>query len=63
MWAPIIEKAWAKVKGTYAQADAGFVVSGLRALTGVPTFTYSISSVGTSGGLTVSETFDLIEAG
>lgn len=59
MWAPILEKAWAKAKGNYAQADAGFVVSGLRALTGVPTFTYLISST----DFTSSETFDLLAAG
>lgn len=40
MWAPILEKAWAKVKGNYGQTSGGFVVSGLRALTGAPTFTY-----------------------
>ena len=44
MWAPILEKAWAKVKGNYAQTDGGFVVSGLRSLTGVPVFTYVPSS-------------------
>lgn len=44
MWAPILEKAWAKVKGNYAQTDGGFVVNGLRSLTGVPTFTYVPSS-------------------
>ena len=40
MWAPILEKAWAKVKGNYAQTDGGFVVNGLRSITGVPVFTY-----------------------
>jgi len=32
-------------------------------LTGAPTFTYSISDVGTSSGYSISETFDLIAAG
>jgi hypothetical protein len=40
MWATILEKAWAKAKGNYAQTNGGFVVNGLRALTGAPTFTY-----------------------
>ena len=40
MWAVIMEKAWAKAKGSYGQANGGFVVSGLRAVTGAPTFTY-----------------------
>lgn len=40
MWSAIIEKAWAKMKGTYTSADTGFNVNGLRALTGAPVFTY-----------------------
>ena len=58
MWAPILEKAWAKVKGNYAQVDGGFVVNGLRLLTGAPTFTYTLSSF----GLTAAETFSLLQA-
>lgn len=46
MWAPLLEKAWAKVKGTYAQANGGFNINGLRSLTGVPAFTYSIEEDG-----------------
>ena len=40
MWSALIEKAWAKMKGTYLSADTGFNVNGLRALTGAPVFTY-----------------------
>lgn len=58
MWAPILEKAWAKAKGTYGQTNGGFVVNGLRALTGAPTFTYYFSSY----GLTTAETFSLLDA-
>ncbi|MFM7855739.1 MAG: C2 family cysteine protease, partial [Flammeovirgaceae bacterium] len=36
MWAPMLEKAWAKVKGNYAHASGGYMVEGLRALTGAP---------------------------
>ena len=50
MWAPLLEKAWAKVKGNYVTADGGFLVSGIRALTGVPVFTYEANTVGTSAG-------------
>jgi hypothetical protein len=25
MWAPILEKAWAKVKGSYERSEGGFV--------------------------------------
>ena len=40
MWGPLLEKAWAKMKGTYEGADGGFLENGLRALTGCPVFTY-----------------------
>lgn len=58
MWAPILEKAWAKAKGTYAQTNGGFVVNGLRAVTAAPVFTYSLASA----GLTADETFALLDA-
>lgn len=45
MWAAILEKAWAKVKGNYINADGGLTVNGLNALIGVPTFYYSTSSI------------------
>lgn len=58
MWAPILEKAWAKIKGNYAQVNGGFVVSGLRSLIGSPTFTYTVSSA----ALSAAETFTLLNA-
>ena len=39
----MLEKAWAKVKGTYTMADGGFVENGLRALMGCPVFGYRTS--------------------
>ena len=36
MWSAITEKAWAKVKGAYSNADGGYIDSGVRALTGAP---------------------------
>ena len=36
MWAPFLEKAWAKVRGTYSGSAAGFTQTGLRAITGAP---------------------------
>lgn len=36
MWAPLLEKAWAKVKGTYSNTALGFMATGFRAITGVP---------------------------
>ena len=43
MWAPILEKAWAKVKGNYEMTEGGFTVSGLRAVTGAPVSTSNVS--------------------
>lgn len=40
LWGPLLEKAWAKVKGNYDQADGGYTANGIRALTGVPVFEY-----------------------
>ena len=39
-WAMMLEKAWAKVKGTYAMADGGFTQNGLRSLVGCPVYSY-----------------------
>ena len=36
----MLEKAWAKVKGNYLQAEGGLTGNGIRALTGVPVFDY-----------------------
>jgi len=40
MWPPILEKAWAKVKGSYETSSGGFLATGLRALVGSPVFMY-----------------------
>ena len=40
IWAAVLEKAWAKVKGNYFISKAGFTNNGIRALTGVPVFQY-----------------------
>jgi hypothetical protein len=50
MWAPILEKAWAKVKGGYEDAEGGFIQTGLRSLLGCPIFSYGVASIGTSDG-------------
>lgn len=36
LWATILEKAWAKVKGTFAQSQGGQTVNGLKSILGVP---------------------------
>ena len=63
MWAPILEKAWAKIKGSYGQIEAGFVINGLRALTGAPVFNYKVSNLQSTHNLNAAQTFDLIKAG
>jgi hypothetical protein len=65
MWAPLLEKAWAKIKGNYITVDGGFLVEGVRALTGVPAFSYDANSVGSSktGALTVAQAYALLKAG
>jgi hypothetical protein len=61
-WAAILEKAWAKVKGNYEMAEGGFVITGLRTLTGAPVFKYDTKDIGTSSGLSMDATFDLLAA-
>ena len=39
-WAPLVEKAFAKMKGNYATANGGFVPNGLRSLVGCPVSDY-----------------------
>jgi len=38
MWAPLLEKGWAKVKGSYENSDEGVLITGLRSVTGNPTY-------------------------
>ena len=40
LWVPILEKAWAKIKGNFANSDGGWTQNGIRALTGAPVFEY-----------------------
>lgn len=40
MWAPMLEKAWAKIKGSYFNMDEGFVENTMRAIIGVPVYSY-----------------------
>lgn len=44
LWGPIVEKAWAKIKGNYAAADLGLLKNGIRAITGAPTFGFNLHS-------------------
>lgn len=38
MWASILEKAWAKVKGNYINTNFGLLENGLHSLVGTPIF-------------------------
>lgn len=40
MWNVIVEKAWAKVKGSYENSASGHLLNGMRAITGNPGFSY-----------------------
>ena len=40
MWGPLFEKAWAKIKGSYATSGGGFLQTGLSSFVGVPIFNY-----------------------
>ena len=42
MWAPVLEKAWAKVKGSYEDAEYGLFENGMRAVLGVPVFSKKV---------------------
>jgi hypothetical protein len=54
LWAPIIEKAWAKVKSNYFRSEGGFGVEGIRALTGAPVFSYNTIGIDSLYGLTLA---------
>jgi hypothetical protein len=54
LWAPIIEKAWAKIKSNYSRANGGFVVSGITSMTGSPVFNYNTADLDTSGNLSTA---------
>jgi hypothetical protein len=47
MWAAVLEKAWAKVRGNYLSADGGLIENGLHSVLGVPVFRYELSDVTT----------------
>lgn len=48
MWAAIMEKAWAKVKGNYLISEGGLVENGLHSLVGVPVYRYYTSDITTT---------------
>ena len=48
MWGPILEKAWAKVKGSYTNIqDKGYMQNAIRAIAGIPVFSYRTREITT----------------
>ena len=59
LWAPIVEKAWAKVIGNYESINYGLLKNGIRVITGAPTFGYSLGQE-TRNSMKSEEIFKLI---
>ena len=62
VWAPLAEKAWAKIKGNYGIANGGFLLQGIRALSGLPGFGQKITKINTSANPTLAEAFTTLKA-
>ena len=45
IWAAVLEKAYAKMKGSYADTHAGYIRNGLRVVEGLPAFFYSTLAI------------------
>lgn len=56
-WAPILEKAYAKLNVNYANLNGGEMTQALRELTGMPAFKYK------SADLSNDDVWDLIQRG
>lgn len=52
----LLEKAWAKIKGSYTLANGGFMENGLRALVGCPIFSYRTLYQSANGAFTLLKT-------
>ena len=42
LWVMILEKAWAKLHGSYKRIESGWAFNAFRDLTGAPSFSYIV---------------------
>lgn len=59
IWAALLEKAYAKIIGTYTHADGGYTANGIRTLTGLPVYEYYSSQFGENDS-SLEEMWDLL---
>ena len=45
LWGPLFEKAWAKIKGSFATSAGGLLDTGLASFVGVPIFRYDTATI------------------
>jgi len=55
MWAPLLEKAWAKIKGNYEISNGGYIPAGIKSLTNAPVAGFSIADIGEENKPTLDE--------
>ena len=48
MWGPLLEKAWAKLRGGYIVAREGMIINAVRSIVNAPIFTYFSSELTTT---------------
>ena len=60
LWAAILEKAWAKLKGNYIISGGGLIENGIRHLVGIPVFRYETSEITTNSDAEAA--FDILVA-
>jgi calpain-15 len=57
IWGAVLEKAYAKLIGTYGRLSGGFLENGIRSLTGAPIISYETSVLKSE-----DKVFDLLKA-
>lgn len=61
LWIPLLEKGWAKVKGSYTHTDGGWAQNGIRAFTGAPVFEYWVKDLEETDTM-ADDLFELMKA-